>query len=253
MTFILLVVLIVIAMIFRLIKWQRFSFTLYVITFVLFIAIGIGVLPRYLLTNLQSPPELAHISWGKKNAIILLGAGTEKIPDSSDIEVGSFAYGRLAKTAALYSFCRVVSEQCKVIVSGGDPQHHGAAEAVIYGAYLQELGVDKTDLLLEKCSKNTWQNAQFTAPLTTSLFKQHNSYPGDNIVLVTSGIHMRRSLLYFSHFGINAQPARADYLSAKTTWFPLAYNFLVTDLALNEYVGLWRYQLYNQLGWNVGK
>jgi hypothetical protein len=28
-------------------------------------------------------------------------------------------------------------------------------------------------------------------------------------------------------------------------------NFLLTDLVLHEYAGLWRTRIYNVLGWNV--
>lgn len=251
MTLILLIALIVAATFFKLIRWRRFSHSLYVICGILFVAIGVGIIPEYLLTNLQSPSEPAHFGWSKSNIIVLLGAGTEKIAGSGDIEVGLYAYGRLAKTAALYDSCRQASRQCKVIVSGGDPQRHGAAEADVYGVYLQQLGVDKADLILEKQSKNTWENAQFVAPLITALFKQEDAAPSGNILLVTSGFHMRRSLLYFNHFGIRAQPVRADYVSTAAAWFPLAYNFLANDIALHEYVGMWRYRVDNLMGWNA--
>lgn len=247
MTFIILFILIIIAIVFQLFKWQRLSRSLYAAICVLFIAIGCGLVPKFLLTNLQSPyAATAPISWDKQNVIVLLGAGTEKIPDTNDVEVGSFAYGRVAKTAALYDACKKTGEQCKIIVSGGDAQHHGAAEAAIYGRYLQELGVKETDLILDTNSRNTWQNAQYTA----ALLKQQKIDSAHQVLLVTSGIHMRRSLLYFSHFGIDAHPVRTDYLPAKTAWFPIAYNFLATDFSLNEYIGAWRYQAYNQLGWN---
>jgi uncharacterized SAM-binding protein YcdF (DUF218 family) len=247
MTFIILFILIAAGCILTILHWRRLGRLLYVLALILFIAIGTGFLPKYLLNDLQSPyaasAAVAETQWPAQNLIVLLGAGTEQVPPASGIEVSTFAYGRVAKTAALYAACKKSATQCKVIVSGGDAQRHGAAEAVVYAVYLEQLGVDKADLTLETSSKNTWQNAQFTA----ALLKQ----PAENILLVTSGIHMRRSLLYFSHFGIDAKPARADYLSASSNWFPTAYNFLMTDLALNEYIGVWRYHVYNLLGWNA--
>jgi hypothetical protein len=32
---------------------------------------------------------------------------------------------------------------------------------------------------------------------------------------------------------------------------PLSYNFLLTDLAIHEYVGVLRYFVYERMGWNV--
>ncbi|MGS0740794.1 YdcF family protein [Glaciimonas sp. GG7] len=244
MTLILLFVLIVIATGFRLIQWTWFSRTLYLATFLLFIFIGCGLAPTWLLTYVQSPYATpSPIHWGKQNAIVLLGAGTEKLPLTESIEVGAFAYGRVAKTAAMYGVCKQTGAHCTVIVSGGDPQRHGISEAAVYGAYLQTLGVAQTDLLLESSSMNTWQNAQLTGPL----LKERNI---DTVLLVTSGLHMGRSLRYFAQAGVMAIPVRADYLSAKTAMLPTSYNFFVTDVALHEYIGIVRNQIYNRLGWN---
>ncbi|MCP4318121.1 MAG: hypothetical protein GY789_19400 [Hyphomicrobiales bacterium] len=33
-------------------------------------------------------------------------------------------------------------------------------------------------------------------------------------------------------------------------WPPIAYNVLLTDVALLEYVGLLQYDTYNMMGWN---
>jgi hypothetical protein len=44
---------------------------------------------------------------------------------------------------------------------------------------------------------------------------------------------------------------RADYVSATFSVIPLSYDFLLTDLAIHEYVGYWRYFIYERMGWNV--
>jgi uncharacterized SAM-binding protein YcdF (DUF218 family) len=78
-----------------------------------------------------------------------------------------------------------------------------------------------------------------------------SAHPVDQVFLVTSGIHLRRSLLYFGHFGIRGQPVRADFVSAMLSPIPLSYNFLLADLAIHEYVGVLRYYVYQFMGWNV--
>ncbi|WP_050009272.1 ElyC/SanA/YdcF family protein [Candidatus Glomeribacter gigasporarum] len=109
---------------------------------------------------------------------------------------------------------------------------------------MRGLGVAASELLLETKSMNTYQNAQFSRALLEQL------HP-DRIALVTSGFHIRRSLLYFAHFGIDASGIRADFLRPFRSLFPISYNFTVTDLALKEYLGVARYHLYNALGWNI--
>nr|WP_238984933.1 YdcF family protein [Candidatus Glomeribacter gigasporarum] len=119
-----------------------------------------------------------------------------------------------------------------------------SSEAEVCGGILRGLGVAASELLLETKSMNTYQNAQFSRALLEQL------HP-DRIALVTSGFHIRRSLLYFAHFGIDASGIRADFLRPFRSLFPISYNFTVTDLALKEYLGVARYHLYNALGWNI--
>jgi uncharacterized SAM-binding protein YcdF (DUF218 family) len=213
------------------------------VALVLALGIGCGPIPSYLLGGLQSGySDVAVIQQAPRTAIILLGNGTELSP--SGVEVGPLAYGRVMKTLELYQACKRAGGSCTVVVTGGDPQHHGASEAAVYGARLRLLGVDSANLLLETRSLNTWQNAQYTA----ALLKDH---PADQLYLVTSGIHLRRGLLYFGHFGLHGQPVRADYVSAMSSLTPQSYNFLVMDLAVHEYIGYWRYFVYERMGWNV--
>ncbi|MDY7578065.1 YdcF family protein [Herbaspirillum sp. RTI4] len=232
------------ATIFHTMKWRFVSRTLFASIFILFMGIGCGIVPQWLLEELQSPiEEMPPIRWGSVSNIILLGGGTEKLLSTGKVEAGTFGYGRIAKTAALYTSCKKSGGDCSIFISGGDPQHHGISEAAVYGKYLQNLGIKQSDLILDTESMNTWQNAKNIARML----------PRDdwnNLWLVTSGLHLRRSLLYFSHYGKTPIPVRADYISAIMSWVPISYNFLVTDLALHEYAGIGRYWLYHQLGLN---
>ena len=247
MTLLILLILILVAIVCSRLRWRKTSLVIWVLTVVLFVSIGCGPIPSFFLNHLQSAYSAnAVIREARGTAIILLGNGIERFTstDGIAIEPGALAYGRIAKALELYRTCKQKNTGCTVIVTGGDPQHHGAAEAAVYGALLQRLGVDSADLLLETRSLNTWQNAQFTAALL-------KSHPADQVFLVSSGIHLRRSLLYFGRFNIHGQPVRADLVNAQSSWIPLAYNFLVTDLAVHEYTGVWRYYLYEAMGWNA--
>ncbi|EJN03225.1 YdcF family protein [Herbaspirillum sp. YR522] len=227
-------------------RYQRLllSRTLMATAFVLLLAIGCGILPQRLLEHLQAPfASPAQLHWQPRNAIVMLGVGTEQVLPGNGVEVGMFGHGRLSKTLALYRHCRQSGNRCTVVVSGGDARHHGASEAAVYGVYLNELGIDRADLVLESSSMNTWQNAQFTAAVLRD--RAH-----DQVLLVSSGVHLMRSLLYFEHAGVTALPVRADYLAAIPCWIPCSYNFMVTEVALHEYLGLLRYRLYSKLGWN---
>ncbi len=244
MTLTVLLILVLLAIALAWLEWRRCSRVALALAVVLLLAIGCGPVPAGLLARLQAGAATdAPIAWGQRNAIVLLGAGTVRT-DAGQVEATLFAYGRLAKAAMLYRACRQSGALCKVEVSGGDARRTGKSEAAVYAEDLQRLGVDPADLLLETHSMNTWQNAQFSGPLL-------KAWNADHVLLVSSGFHLRRGMLYFAHFGIRATPVRADYVDGVMSWLPLAYNFTMADVALHEYTGIARYHLYNALGWNI--
>ena len=220
---------------------------IYTLAAILILGIGCGWLPHILLSTIQAPYAAAPpLEWKARSAIVLLGMGTEKIAGSSEIKVNSFAYGRVAKTVMLYRSCKASGMECKVIISGGDARGYGASEAAVYGDDLQKLGVSPADLIMEDRSMNTWQNAQFTSALLASA-----KPPYDRVWLVSSAVHLTRSVMYFSHFGIETTPIAADYLSAPKLWIPVTYNFTLMDIGLHESLGVLRTKVYNAMGWNV--
>lgn len=249
MTLALLTAIVFVAALLRLAKRRRASLALFVASAAAFFAIGCGPVPAWLLRELQAPyAARPAIAWGERNAIVMLGLATEKIAATGAVEPGTFSYSRVVEAASLYRDCRRARANagCKILVSGGDARRNGAPEASIYRDALIGLGVDAADVLSEPRSMNTWQNAQFTRVVL-------DGYRADRVLLVTSGVHLRRSALYFAHFGVAAIPVRAEYLQAVTFPLPLAYNFSVADLALHECLGIARYRLYDALGWNPAR
>jgi uncharacterized SAM-binding protein YcdF (DUF218 family) len=239
--------LLLVALIGSRLRWRKTAWAFLILGLAVLVSIGCGPVAGILLHDLQaSYSGNAVIHPAHSTAIILLGNGTERFSgaDGVSLEPGPLAYGRISKALELYRACKQMNSACMILVSGGDPQHHGASEASVYGALLQRLGVEPADLLLETRSRNTWENARYSA----DLLKLH---PAEQVFLVTSAVHLRRSVLYFARFGVHGQPVRADWVSAGWSVIPSAYNFLVTDLALHEYVGLWRYRVYEAMGWNT--
>jgi uncharacterized SAM-binding protein YcdF (DUF218 family) len=225
-------------------RWRRLAGTFAVLAALLLVLAGSGVLPRLLLQQLQAPyAQRPALAWAPHNAIVLLTGGSIHVPHD-DVEPGISAYGRIAEAAVLYHACHQAAVGCKLLVSGGDPEHRGTALAVSYARVLRGLGVPDEDLVLEPRSNNTWQNAQFSRPLLSRL-------DAPKVWLVSSAWHLRRSMLYFDHFGIAATPVRADYLHAELDPLPSAQNIVLTDVALHEYLGVLRYHVYNAMGWNA--
>lgn len=216
--------------------WRRLGQALYALAAVLFLAVGCGHLPAWMLDHLQAAYDAKPTqAWAQRNAIVVLGGGMEKIAATGRVEPGAASYARLVEAAALQRDCRQTGSHCKIIISGGDAQRTGTSEAVVYREALLALGMDGDDVLVEPYSTSTWQHARFTSDVLQHLAPEH-------VVLVSSGLHLRRSQLYFAHFGVDATQARADYQRAVKSLLPAPHNFLVADAALHEYLDMARYR-----------
>lgn len=213
-------------------------------TLVVSLAIGSGVVATMLLGVTQIKETRDMGTWNARTSIVLLGAGTTKLAGDNVPTVPFFGYSRVATAAQAYLACKAQQADCKLIVSGGDPQHHGATEADVYAKALSDLHVPANDLILERSSKNTFQNAIETTKLVS---KERD------LVLVASGFQLKRSLLYFRHFRQKVDGIPSDTLDVKIAFVPSSMNLLATDLLLHEQIGIARYYLYNALGWNVPK
>ena len=218
-----------------------------ILALLLVFAIGCGAVPAWLMRGLQGDYASApSIVWGTHNAIVLLGAGTARDPIHRTLEPSFFANGRILAAVEQYQSCHAAGGDCKVLASGGDALGNGEPEAAVYRDALVHAGVPAADVLVEERSLSTWHNAQYSKPILAA-------YGPQRTVLVTSGLHMRRSLLYFAHFGIEPAPVRADLVEPLWSVYPLSWNFTVADAALHEYAGIARYHVYNALGMNAPK
>ncbi|MBS0349652.1 MAG: YdcF family protein [Proteobacteria bacterium] len=227
MTVIIIFFLLLIGWSLALLKYRIACKCLFAFITVILLSIGSGLAPSLLLNNLQKPFKKITIPlWQQNNAIILLGGGLVKSPSAHEIRPSERGYSRIFTAAQLYQAC-IKKSNCTIIVSGGDPQHLGWTEAVVYKNALVKLGVKDADVITETHSRNTFQNAEMTSHLL-----QQKHY--DLILLTTSAIHLKRALLLYSFFNIRPDPIPADFTLFKPV--SLTGNFIACDLALNEYL-----------------
>ncbi|AGA64563.1 hypothetical protein B488_05710 [Liberibacter crescens BT-1] len=233
----------------RYLKYYKVSYLFYTCFFIFFFAIGCGPIPSFLLNKLQSYYRIQpKDEWRDHNKIIVLGAGTTVVKNLSTInlEPSIFAYGRIVEAEKLYKSCKNLKSDCKIIIIGGDPQKNGFSESMIYRNTLVEMGLNPDDIKIEEKSLNTFQNAQFVS----NILQEDRS---DLIILVSSAVHLKRSQLYFKHFGIHATAMHGDFLNVVMTPIPISYNFTLTDIAIHEYLDIARYYVYNFLKLNPPK
>jgi uncharacterized SAM-binding protein YcdF (DUF218 family) len=243
MLLVLFIIVLVAAGLYR-VRRRKLGLATLTLALLLFFGIGCGPLASLMVYGLQGSYRMAPaIDWAPRNVVLVLGAGTIR-PGDESLQPLFFATGRVLRGAQLYRACKDAGKECRLLVSGGDSQGHGEAESTVYKRALLELGVPEEDLMTETRSMSTWQNAQFSRPMLAAFAPQH-------VVLVTSGAHLQRSLLYFRHFGIEPQPVAGDWLATVWEPFPVAWNFSAADIALHEYLGILRYDVYNLMGWNA--
>ena len=139
-----------------------------------------------------------------------------------------------------------------VIASGGRIDWHGGgpSESADMAQILKTLGVPDSAILQDPTSLNTYQNAVNVR----QIIKERGI---GRVLLVTSAMHMPRSLQIFQRQGINAIPAPTDFLitqqelkepnsSAQATLLnllPDADRLRMTTRAIKEYIGTIIYRL----------
>lgn len=104
-------------------------------------------------------------------------------------------------------------------------------------ALLTWLGVGRARILYEPASRNTYENAIFSAQLVGS----DKARPW---LLVTSAWHMPRAMAVFRAAGWNVVPYPVDYLTgSRTPWhdYSLAKGALRWQTLLHEYLGQFAY------------
>ncbi len=243
MSIIIVLILLLLAVTSLIFNYRRNGIFTALLAFILFFLAGSGILTQPILNSLQSHAPLTAPHWAKRNAILILGIGTTPWPDNSRISTHPLGYSRIHEAARLYYLCKKQTAVCRVITTGGDPTKHGTAEATVMARELIEIGVPSADIIIEPRSRNTYENAKFSGEII-------HSQKLDKIILVTSGFHMTRSLLFFQSFNLHPTPAPSDRLSSHFSLVPLSQNFALLDLALHEHTGMSQYYLYNFMGWN---
>ena len=224
---------------------RRTSIFIFLVFCISILLISSGLIPKQLCQRLQNDyMAISDPKWGKNNIIILLGGGVEKLPNNYTIQPSVLVYSRINKAAKLYWSCLKTNNNCTVLMSGGATFNSRETEASVYAKELIHLGIKQQDILLESKSLNTYQNVYYTRNL---IDKGHF----DKIFLVTSGLHLKRALLYYADFNIKAYPCASDYSTTITPYgFSIGYNFALTDFAIHEYMGIARLYINNHLGWN---
>lgn len=163
------------------------------------------------------------------DAIVVLGGGDRyDWMSRADVEADELPYSRVAAGARAWQAGRAPL----VILSGGRGGRH--TEAAGMARAMVRLGVPPSALLLEQRSRDTRDNALYTALLARGRGIRH-------VLLVTSAVHMPRASLWFRDAGIAVSPVSVPEPSRWTSsarWRPSRGALWRSGRALKEYAGL---------------
>lgn len=112
-------------------------------------------------------------------------------------------------------------------------------EAIWVKSQLHDLKLPDSCLLSEELSRNTFENASFSKPI---LLKSGLKPP---YVLITSAVHMRRSLLIFKNVGLDVVPYPCNYMTGIDRF---AFREFVPDA---DVLAEWNYYIKEMVGYIV--
>ena len=229
--------------------WRRSRFAALPIVLGLVLLAGgsNGWISEWLVQSLEFQ-NLPLATMPQADAIVILGGCTKPaIPPRPWVDVSEEG-DRVLYGAKLYR----EGKAPRVILSGGriDWKGGGPPESDDMAQLIETMGVPKTAILQDPTSLNTYENAVNVKQIMSTQNIRR-------ILLVTSAMHMPRSLLIFKHLKIDAIAAPTDFNTTERDWqelqgtteatvlnaLPEADHLNRTTRALKEYLGLVVYRL----------
>jgi uncharacterized SAM-binding protein YcdF (DUF218 family) len=224
-------------------RWASLGRKLMVASVVLLAICGFSPLGKLMLYPLESRFPPWDAARGGPDGIVVLGGSIEaELSAAHGIAVTSGGADRLIAAAALANRY----PNTRIIYSGGSSKliSDDAREADYATALFESLAVSRDRLTMERRSRNTQENAEFSKALAAQKSRER-------WLLVTSAYHMPRSIGLFRKAGFNVEAYPVDWRVGEradlVTFSTIALDGLGrTDVAMREWMGLVAY-------WATGK
>jgi uncharacterized SAM-binding protein YcdF (DUF218 family) len=181
---------------------------------------------------------------GAPDGIVVLGGSIDAdLSVAHDTAAFTAAAGRVIEAAALAHRY----PNARVIFSGGSANliSADAREADYAAAIFERLGISRERLTMERRSRNTLENAEFSKALAAPK-------SGERWLLVTSAYHMPRSVGLFRKAGFAVEPYPVDWRTGKGAdilmFSPVAVEGLErTGIGIREWIGLAAYRVTGKI------
>ena len=221
--------------------WRRLARLFLAVLVVYSGALLLTPLPELALRALENRFPVPAVVPEEVAGIILLGGATDDgaIAAARDQPVLNGAAERLTTAMALH---RQMPDK-PFIVSGfsGRLNPRGWNEAEITTRLFEQQGIDPAGVRFEARSRNTAENARFTAEMVRETIAEGETRPW---LLVTSAFHMPRAVATFRAAALPVLPYPVDFRTepAQLAWpRDLGSSLALAALALHEWLGLAAY------------
>lgn len=133
----------------------------------------------------------------------------------------------------------------KLLLSGGSGSllQNKPKEAERAAELLRKMGLPDSVIIVENKSRNTYENAVYSAKLIRQL-------PGNpRCLLLTSAFHMRRAAACFEKAGVQFTPFSVDHFYLKPDWAPKYWlipdplGFYYWEILVKEWLGCLAYRI----------
>src|SRR5215510_3594219 len=184
-------------------RFDRLGRRLMVTALILLAICAFSPLANFLLYPLEQRFPKWDSSRGDPDDIIVLGGPLDAdLSAAHGVPVISGAADRIISGATL----ALRYPNARLVYTGGSPNllHNDAKEADYATALFQGLGIPKSRLTMERQSRNTRENAEFSKQI--AMPKQ-----GERWLLVTSAYHMPRSVGVFRKVGFPIEAYPVDW------------------------------------------
>jgi uncharacterized SAM-binding protein YcdF (DUF218 family) len=226
-------------------RFARLGRRLLIVALVLVLVFGCSPLGSLLLYALESRFPAWDPSAGAPDGIIVLGGPID--PELSAAHGTPVVHGSPDRIFAAVALARRYPN-ARIIYTGGSPNliSNDAREADYAAALFESLGVDRTRLILERASRNTYENAMFSKALA-------QPKPGEHWLLVTSAFHMPRSIGLFRKAGFDVEAYPVDWRMGTSLRDILSFTPMFndglgrTDGGMREWMGLLAYWMTGRI------
>ena len=226
----------VMAFISRVFSLRSFAKKCLWLTIIVFIISSNSFFAAFLTNGLENQyPQFSIESTPKADVIIVLGGSLA--PPAQPRKFAQFTdrSNRFWLAAELFK----AGKAKQVLLTGGHvfEQNDLAPEAIYIRDKLIEMGIPKSAIITEISSRTTRENATETKKLLDKISAK-------SALLVTSAIHMPRSIQLFTELDINIIPAPSDKIVTNIKHplifklIPNAHAMELTTQALHEYYGI---------------